>query len=42
MPNKKCCHHIVQFSKRYEFPIDEKKETYYIVHILVMTVLHFV
>lgn len=41
MPNKKCCHHIVQFSKRYEFPIDEKKEAY-IVHILVMTVLHFV
>lgn len=41
MPNKKCCHHIVQFSKRYEFPIDEKKKTY-IVHILVMTVLHFV
>lgn len=25
MPTKKCCHHIVQFSKRYEFAIDEKK-----------------
>lgn len=32
MPNKKCCHHIVQFSKRYEYPIDEKKETYICSH----------